>query len=782
MSTVSGSVPNLINGISQQPFALRLASQAELQINGYSSTVEGLMKRPPTKHVKRLLNTLPPKAWVHIINRDVTERYIIIAVNGDLRVFDFGGNEKTVHFPNGKGYLISPNVNFGATTVADHTFFLNKDVTVYMSAETAPSRPPEALVYVRQGNYKTTYTIYLDSHVVTLTTSLTEADEIKTSWIAEQLAQQINAINSGAVYTATVYGSTLWIKRVDGGDFSIRTSDSLGDTAMLCITKHTQTFANLPERAVHGYQVSIENVPGNSRDNYYLQYDDSRTAGNKGVWIEIAKPGRAISFDAATMPHVLVREADGTFTFRQADWDKCEAGDEVTAPKPSFVGKKISDLFFYRNRLGLIADESVIFSRASQFFNFWRTTATDLLDTDPIDITTSHVKVSILRHAIPFNEALLLFSDQTQFMLGSDEVLTPATVSLDQVTEYESSDMVKPVGAGAYVYFCTRKGGYTGVREYYTDGQTRVNYANDITAHVPRYIEGNVFKLAASTNEDVLVALTDKHRNRIYVYKFYYSGQEKVQASWSHWEFDPEAEILNCEFIESTLWLVVKRGDGLHLERMDIEESTGDPGLDFVVHLDRRLTQESVESLHFDGTYTTFSLPYHLPNPNTLVIVSGPGNDGLPPGKVMPYQVENGVYKVEGNLAYFYAGVPYEMRYRFSPFLIRQDAPGGGRVANTEGRLQLRRALINYANSGYFRIEVTPRNRGTYKYVFTGRIIGSGNNIIGQVKVETGSFSFPILANNMQVTIDIVNDSHLPSRHLNLDWEALYSVRTTRMT
>ena len=45
MSNVAYTIPNLIQGISQQPDAQRDPSQGEIQINGMSSIAEGLRKR-----------------------------------------------------------------------------------------------------------------------------------------------------------------------------------------------------------------------------------------------------------------------------------------------------------------------------------------------------------------------------------------------------------------------------------------------------------------------------------------------------------------------------------------------------------------------------------------------------------------------------------------------------------------------------------------------------------------------------------------------------------------
>ena len=54
MPLISSTIPNLINGVSQQPPALRLASQAEAVINCMASPVEGLKKRPPLEHIGKL--------------------------------------------------------------------------------------------------------------------------------------------------------------------------------------------------------------------------------------------------------------------------------------------------------------------------------------------------------------------------------------------------------------------------------------------------------------------------------------------------------------------------------------------------------------------------------------------------------------------------------------------------------------------------------------------------------------------------------------------------------
>jgi len=61
MTVVSQSIPNLINGISQQNPVQRNVGQAESQINFQSNIIDGLSKRPPTEFVKNLLASRPNK-------------------------------------------------------------------------------------------------------------------------------------------------------------------------------------------------------------------------------------------------------------------------------------------------------------------------------------------------------------------------------------------------------------------------------------------------------------------------------------------------------------------------------------------------------------------------------------------------------------------------------------------------------------------------------------------------------------------------------------------------
>ena len=879
---VSGTLPNLVNGISQQAPALRLATQAEDQENYYSTIVEGLKDRPPSEHVARILDTLPDAVWTHIINRDKTERYIVVSDGADIRVFGFDGVERTVNFAlrtetsldaaatvsNGANFevrtrtgdttlevtttgisgdtvlvqesttglfageettaatittntttnvtitsgrfyrarlsahsagtitatlawhdasylkgITDPATELTAITVADFTFLANKNVTCAMlDTPVSPTRDPEALVNVLAGNYGKTYNIVINGGTAgTYTTpnGTTPADAplVDTTYIATQLDASLvaNGFNDGTTWVSTRYQNAIHIQRVDGGDFTIQVEDGFNGSAMKAAKSRVQRFADLPFFGPDGFIVEVIGDNTSAFDNYWVKLETTSAGAGPGVWRETIKPGIKLNIDGKTMPHTLVRESDGTFLFDKQTWDPRKCGDENISPEPSFIGHNIQEIYFHRNRLGFLSVESAIMSRNGSFFDFFRTTATTILDDDPIDVGASHVKVSLLRHAVPFQEDLMVLSDQTQFKLAGNEQLTPKTVSIKPLTEYVNDANVKPLALGTSVFFTAKRGDYEGMWEYTIDRVTGVPMSDEITSHVPSYIPSDVFRIAGTSNENVLVCLTNGDSTGIYVHKYYWSGNQKLQSAWQRWRLAGNPKILNAEFVETDMYIVVQRSDGVYLEKLRMQPNIFDEGLGFLVHLDQRVHTDDLAAPSYDaGTnLTTYTLPYAPPT--DIVAVSAPGSAGTVAEEAVVDSVNAGAKTVKlkgdttGNKYWF--GSLYERRYRLSRIYLRQPSPNGGTQTVQTGRLQLRYLTLSYNKSAYFRVEVRPYGRADkFVYNVTGRVVGDGGNLLGTVPLISGKKVIPVMSRNDRVTIDIINDSWMPSAFVSVEW------------
>lgn len=182
-------------------------------------------------------------------------------------------------------------------------------------------------------------------------------------------------------------------------------------------------------------------------------------------------------------------------------------------------------------------------------------------------------------------------------------------------------------------------------------------------------------------------------------------------------------------------------------------------------------------------------LPYRLPttNPENYRVIVAPGGTRTEGQVIQNFTLSeaNGftVVSLPGNWEGqpFYMGLPYVFHYEFSTLAVREDAPGGGQNVVGEGRLQLRRMSLLYDKTSYFRVEVTPKNRDTYRYVFSGRVVGSAENKVGDVPVERGKFRFALMGRNDQMSIKIINDTHLPCHFLSGEWEGYFILRSKRI-
>ena len=795
MPLVSKSIPTLINGVSQQPDSLRLPTQAEAQVNCYSSVVEGLKDRPPTEHIAKLYTGTIGDAYSHTINRDAAERYEVLIRNGDLTVHTLAGVQKTVNFPNGKSYLntATPSTSIRALTVADYTFILNTEKVPALDAAVTPTRAKEGLIFVKQGNYGSDYKVFIDGVQRAIkTTSTTSVADIATNAIAEDLRADL-ATWAGANYTVTRAGSVIHIKKVTG-DFKLTVEDSQGGTSLACFKDATQSFTALPTTAPTDFQIAITGTAQSEYDTYYIKFVPA-TSGEtfgEGSWEECVGFGVQATINPANMPHALIREGDGTFTFAQIDWDDLTVGDAESAPAPSFIGNTINDVFFFKNRLCFLASDSIIMSGIGTYFNFWPTTVTTVLDNDRIDYRVSHVKVPILRHAVPFDEKFVICSDQTQFIAQGTPTVTAKTLQVDPTTEFANSPTCKPVGAGKNVYFTfTRGDQYNGVREYFIDQTTAVKDALDITAHVPKYIPAGAHRLLVSTTEDILMVLTSGEANAIYVYKYFYAGDEKLQSAWMRMTFGNAAtKIIGADFIDSTLYLVIQRTDGVYLEKSNYAPGIVDPNVNFVSHYDRRITEDECVSVSYNAgsNLTTWTLPYAVDGtmrivtrettPGQVIVTSNPTSTTL---------TASGDYSTRT----VYIGQVYTRSYQLSKFYYREErSGGGGGNIVAAGRLQVRTCTLLYADTGTFNVTVEQDHRDPSNYVqyrdpqdsvFTGRVLGAGSNLLGAVALASGEFRFPVWAENTKVTITVSTDSFLPMRLVGAEWEGFYHARSRRV-
>lgn len=594
-----------------------------------------------------------------------------------------------------------------------------------------------------------------------------------TNEVITQQANGLDLYSTMNVYTLTWTASTSIPSNSKAYSLidSATVYDGYNNQAAFGILKSVQKFSNLPVNAPDGFTVKINGEEGSSTDDYYVSY-----VAEDQVWRECARPSMKNHIDNTTMPHVLVREADGTFTFKCADWSVRDVGDEDSNPEPSFIGGTINDVFYHRNRLGFLSGENIILTRSADFFNFWMTSATKVQDTDPIDLAVSDNTISTLYNVVTFDTDLILFSQEAQFVLSADGVLTPTSAKLSPaVTHYEASLKAKPVNAGRNVYFVAERARYTTVREFFTAADnTDAKDVQDITSHVPNYIPNGVYKIIPSTVENVMLYLTEGDETSIYVYKYLFIDSQRVQAAWSKW--DMQGVVYGGQFIDNYLYLIVERNGYYCLEKISFTINTTD--------FDSEAYRILLDCKH---TYQIPAECYDSLKDETAVNIQDIFGDICEQDKQYSAVASDGTYAKakEGKISFIgdysnqvlTAGINYNFKIVMSTIMVKQS-DNGSTQALIEGRLQLRQMWFNYADSGYFKVTVDIKDKHAYVYEYTSRLLGTRFNILGAMPFTTGSFKFPIQAKNENVNICLETDTPLPVSLVGAGWIGNYQRRT----
>lgn len=788
MGLVTQSVKNLKGGISQQPDILRYSNQGSLQINGWSSEAEGLQKRPPTTFVKYLG---PDTKWagkpaVHLINRDKAEQYFVVFTGSGIEVVDLLGNSYAVRGYNGYANCPNPREDLRMVTVADYTFIVNRNKKIQMSNTLThagyPSLTSRAVVNVRGGQYGRTLSIDVnDVRVATLAmpdgSVASHVTQTDAQVIATKLADQINTTS---LWSAEAGQGWIVITAKTATQIqTIKTADGYANQLLNAFGYQVQTFAKLPLQCKDGYLVEITGESAKSGDNYWVRYDAKGT-----VWKETVKPGVILGLDQTTMPHALIRAADGQFDFGPLNWGGRACGDDNTNPMPSYVDYTINDVFFFRNRLGFLSGENVVMSRTSKYFDFFPASVAELSDDDPIDVAISHNRVSVLKYAVPFSEQLLLWSDQAQFVLSSSGVMSTKNITLDLTTEFDVSDYARPFGIGRGVYFVSPRASYSSIKRYYAvQDVSEVKDAEDVSAHVPSYVPNTVFALHGSGTENFLTILSDTERSCVFIYKFLYLDSNVVQQSWGHWDMGDNTEVLCASCIGSFMWMILRRPGGITLERVEFTKDT----VDFS-HEPWRSAMDmkvQIKPTHFDDNeYLTkinlVDLYGFIPKDGDFWTLSQEGVFRLHKMPVGGWTTDP-VLRLDGDMTAlrFTIGRYYEMAYGFSRFLIKQTADDGTTNTEDTGRLQLRRAWVNYEDSGAFEI-VVDNGSVQYRYEMAGGRLGS-SVFLGNPNSGTGQFRFPVAGDARRQAVFLFSGAPVPVNIIGCGWEGNYLRRSAGM-
>ena len=575
-----------------------------------------------------------------------------------------------------------------------------------------------------------------------------------------------------AISTATVYAYSGLTSSIKFNVF-----DNMNGTDLRIIGGKFTSYTDLPRTARHDFKVKITGEDERKANDYYVKFQgDYDSAGfQQGTWVECVGFNVNQTIDPETMPHILTRQPDGTFSLDQVEWDDRTAGDDDSNPEPSFINKEITEIIHYQGRLVLLSEENAVASCTFEPYNFFAPSVLQSADTDPIDTSVADNQVSNLYNAIIFNSSLVLFSDRAQFIHPSDRVFSSETFSLQSAMQYKNQKNCRPVVSASSVFFAFNSGEFTGIREILINPTSGAFLVNDITKHIDHYITGTPVQLAASSDYDVLFVRAEDDPDRIYVYQWYTADGERKQAAWHYWEFD--GDIVNMSILQNTLYIWILRNDNVFIEEISMAnvDTTGCP---FNVRLDSKIIKEATDGTDYwlvDVSELTDDAGYSY---DDITVVAGE-NTGIA-GNLVPWEehttdtikiLKEAVFPGTGETPNFVIGIAYNSYGVLTNPYVR-DQFG---TPKTKGRLRLGNMSFNVSDTSDLSIEVSKDNAPTYTKVFTSAIIDESSFILDEPRpLLDASIPVTIRSDADRCSIKFQSFKHTPFSITSIDWTGSY--------
>ena len=387
----------------------------------------------------------------------------------------------------------------------------------------------------------------------------------------------VNTVDSAVAalsnITVTKFPLSLFIDRGSTA-FTIEIVEAGADNAKMEIFQdQVDNVAQLPVQAKHGHIMKVINT-ASDYDTYFATFVADNGTMGRGYWGETRDPAKSTGLIDATMPHELVNTELNTFIFRQVSYAKRLTGDDNTNSHPSFVGNKITQAFFYNNRLGFLSNDHVILSRSGSFYNFYHASAQTVADSDTIDLSCATIRPARLHAVIPTNQGLVLFSNNQQFLMqGQDGVLTPSKSAIAPISNYEMDIDIDPVDVGTNINFVSKTPSYTRVFGMVTRGQSENPQIVDIGRIVNEWIPDDVDTLIGSPQNQFIVLSGQSDRN-VYFYRTYGDGEQNLIQSWYKWELPGTVQGVAVD--SDDMYAVTKQGSQVTLSHASLSQSPED--------------------------------------------------------------------------------------------------------------------------------------------------------------------------------------------------------------
>ena len=605
---------------------------------------------------------------------------------------------------------------------------------------------------------------------------------------ADQVLAGIIQELSGTGVNASLIGNGIYLS--SNSTFNVEITD---DDLMRSMQTSVNDVTLLPKQCKHGYIVKVSNARISEEDDYYLKFEGQNNQDGTGSWVECAKPD--IDKSLTNMPLVIQRTAlanpgtsteIATFTIKQFTYADREVGDDTTNPLPSFKGKRVNKVLFFRNRLAFLAGENVVLCRPGTLGkpDFFSETALTVSANDPIDIACSSTFPSELFDGIDINTGLVVFSTNQQFLLSSDDtVLNPDTAKLRSISAFNYNKDIPPISLGTTLAYIDNSGKFSRFNEMANiqrEGEPSIVEQSKV---VPTLLKKDL-DLITNSRENNMVFLAKAYDTSCEVVGFRYLnvGDKRQQSAWFKWRLNRPIVyhfVINDEYfyLDQDYFL-----QSVRLVQTESDPSILQDNVDFLLHLDNHIT---ISGGSYDSTNntTTFSNLGWLSSVQTpayplVVIDTNTASDRV--GRYAKATVSGTSFTVPGNWSgvTLFAGYLYEYKVIFPTFFVTRTA-GQSTQSDVNSSLVVHRVKFHFGKIGLYETTLKRVGKPDYTEIYESTELDE-YDVSDAPYLEEFVKTVPVYEKNSNVDIELKSSHPAPVTLRALSWEGDFSPRYYR--
>lgn len=584
----------------------------------------------------------------------------------------------------------------------------------------------------------------------------TSAEQTRPEYIAEQLADLLVDEGVNATY---VKGSIL----IDDADFIDITVDDEGDgTTFFAAGQEITDATYATKHHFHGKIIRVRPSGAGADEAFYLraELESGQLEGYGAVaWFETAGVSCTIENIVSQLyiyngQACIARNGAGISAIFPGSGDHVQyaarkVGDGLTSPVPWFIGKKITMLSVFQDRLIVGSENYVSASKSSDYLDFWRGSVVTITDDDPVEVFAFGSEGDVLRHGVLYNGNLIIFGDRQQYGISGEALLTPKSPLIRAFSANRDSTDAKAQSSGNFIFYSQFGTGRVSVHQMRVgalNGQQTVT--DELSEELDIWLSGRPLQIAALTAPNLLLFRTEGSNNTTYLYRYEdnKNNGQRVLESWSKFQYHESlGTIIGVSTYKKTVVVFTARPTGVVADIADFR-----PGLDSHGYIDSRIAFADMADAGVDDGVVVVNntSPYFLL--------------GTPLDRLDEFLSQLDDLDVS---ALEFGVVSHASVTPSNPFPRDQNGQ-----AVLDGRMALNRVTADVADTAGMTAEIRTRNTVQNSMDFEGRILGDSSNLIARQPIYNGQLHIPVGREVRECSFTIGSKDWLPFRITGLSW------------